>query len=157
MYQVFLDDFQSKKELEDYLSEKKEEIKEHKTKAYVAFPQLSVFERITGESIRELILRNKFEDIEKELEKKFNIKNFEFIKKTKKDYEEEKRKEEEEKEKEKFEKERLEAEKKPSEKYADFRKLEYPSISEQLDKIYHEGLDSWKKEIKKVKDKYKKP
>jgi hypothetical protein len=31
------------------------------------------------------------------------------------------------------------------------RKREYPPISEQLDKIYHEGLDAWKAEIDAVK------
>ena len=32
------------------------------------------------------------------------------------------------------------------------RKKEYPSIVDQLDKIYHSGIDEWKKVIKKVKD-----
>ena len=32
------------------------------------------------------------------------------------------------------------------------RKKEYPSITDQLDKIYHDGVDEWKKVIKKVKD-----
>ena len=32
------------------------------------------------------------------------------------------------------------------------RKKEYPSIVDQLDKIYHDGIDEWKKVIKKVKD-----
>ena len=32
------------------------------------------------------------------------------------------------------------------------RKKEYPSIADQLDKIYHEGIDEWKKVIKAVKD-----
>jgi len=32
------------------------------------------------------------------------------------------------------------------------RKKEYPSIADQLDKIYHDGVDEWKKVIKKVKD-----
>ena len=36
--------------------------------------------------------------------------------------------------------------------YSDKRRLEYPSISDQLDKIYHDGVDEWKKVIKKVKD-----
>ena len=30
------------------------------------------------------------------------------------------------------------------------RKKEYPSIVDQLDKIYHSGIDEWKKVIKKV-------
>tara|TARA_Y100000401_G_C8210955_1_gene168415 strand:+ start:330 stop:620 length:291 start_codon:yes stop_codon:yes gene_type:complete len=33
---------------------------------------------------------------------------------------------------------------------------EYPAMSEQLDKIYHEGIDAWKETIKAVKDKYPK-
>ena len=36
------------------------------------------------------------------------------------------------------------------------RKKEYPSIADQLDKIYHEGIDEWKKVIKATKDKYSK-
>ena len=32
------------------------------------------------------------------------------------------------------------------------RKKLYPSIPDQLDKIYHEGIDEWKKVIKAVKD-----
>ena len=32
------------------------------------------------------------------------------------------------------------------------RRSEYPSIVDQLDKIYHSGIDEWKKVIKKVKD-----
>jgi len=32
------------------------------------------------------------------------------------------------------------------------RRTEYPSIVDQLDKIYHSGIDEWKKVIKKVKD-----
>lgn len=34
---------------------------------------------------------------------------------------------------------------------------DYPTIGEQLDKIYHEGIDEWKKVIKAVKDKHPKP
>ena len=37
------------------------------------------------------------------------------------------------------------------------RKAEYPQLADQLDEIYHNGIDSWKAEIKKVKDKYPKP
>ena len=36
------------------------------------------------------------------------------------------------------------------------RAKEYPSIVDQLDKIYHEGIDEWKKVIKATKDKYPK-
>ena len=41
--------------------------------------------------------------------------------------------------------------------YQDKRQTEYPSIGDQLDKIYHEGIDAWKNDmIKPVKDKYAK-
>jgi hypothetical protein len=33
---------------------------------------------------------------------------------------------------------------------------EYPSIGDQLDKIFHDGIDEWKKTIQAVKDKYPK-
>ena len=36
------------------------------------------------------------------------------------------------------------------------RASEYPSVKDQLDKIYHEGIDEWKKLIKVTKDKYPK-
>jgi hypothetical protein len=36
------------------------------------------------------------------------------------------------------------------------RAAEYPSIADQLDTLYHSGLDAWKAEIKTVKDKYPK-
>ena len=36
------------------------------------------------------------------------------------------------------------------------RAKEYPSIQDQLDKIYHSGLNEWKKIIKLTKDKYPK-
>ena len=37
------------------------------------------------------------------------------------------------------------------------RKEEYPSWEDQMDKIYHEGIDAWKADIKTIKDKYPKP
>ena len=37
------------------------------------------------------------------------------------------------------------------------RAVAYPSIQDQLDKIYHSGIDEWKKDIKAVKDKFPKP
>ena len=40
--------------------------------------------------------------------------------------------------------------------YADLRRPEYPPIEDQLDKIYHSGVAAWKKDIKKIKDKYPK-
>jgi len=36
------------------------------------------------------------------------------------------------------------------------RASEYPSIKDQLDDLYHNGIDGWKKTIKAVKDKYPK-
>ena len=36
------------------------------------------------------------------------------------------------------------------------RKAEYPSIQDQLDDIYHNGIDGWKTTIKAVKDQYPK-
>ena len=36
------------------------------------------------------------------------------------------------------------------------RANEYPSIVDQLDDIYHNGIDGWKETIKAVKDKYPK-
>ena len=33
----------------------------------------------------------------------------------------------------------------------------YPSIEQQLDEIFHKGLDEWKKTIQAVKDKHPKP
>ena len=41
--------------------------------------------------------------------------------------------------------------------YRSKRKAEYPAIAEQLDKIYHSGIDAWKADIKTIKDKYPKP
>ena len=40
--------------------------------------------------------------------------------------------------------------------YTDARKAEYPPLEEQLDKIYHSGIDAWKADIKTIKDKYPK-
>jgi len=37
------------------------------------------------------------------------------------------------------------------------RKAEYPTIEDQLDDIYHNGIDAWKATIKVTKDKYPKP
>jgi len=37
------------------------------------------------------------------------------------------------------------------------RALAYPSIADQLDKIYHEGIDAWKAQIAAVKQEYPKP
>jgi len=41
-------------------------------------------------------------------------------------------------------------------KYQRDRAKEYPSIVDQLDDIYHNGIDSWKATIKTTKDKYPK-
>ena len=40
--------------------------------------------------------------------------------------------------------------------YARNRKAEYPTIADQLDDIYHNGIDAWKATIKVTKDKYPK-
>ena len=40
--------------------------------------------------------------------------------------------------------------------YTQARKAEYPPIEDQLDKIYHDGIDAWKADIKAIKDKYPK-
>ena len=40
--------------------------------------------------------------------------------------------------------------------YVDSRVAEYPPLQEQLDKIYHSGIDAWKADIKAIKDKYPK-
>ena len=37
------------------------------------------------------------------------------------------------------------------------RANEYPAWQDQLDNIYHNGLDAWKASIKTIKDKYSKP
>ena len=43
-----------------------------------------------------------------------------------------------------------------AQEYARNRASEYPSIPDQLDEIYHNGVDSWKAVIKVTKDKYPK-
>ena len=40
--------------------------------------------------------------------------------------------------------------------YTEARAAEYPPLEEQLDKIYHSGIDAWKADIKVIKDKYPK-
>ena len=40
--------------------------------------------------------------------------------------------------------------------YTEARAAEYPPIVDQLDKIYHDGIDAWKADIKVIKDKYPK-
>ena len=41
--------------------------------------------------------------------------------------------------------------------YKSQRRAEYPNIEDQLDDIYHNGIDGWKASIKTIKDKYPKP
>ena len=41
--------------------------------------------------------------------------------------------------------------------YSRNRAAEYPSVVDQLDDIYHNGIDAWKATIKATKDKYPKP
>jgi len=40
--------------------------------------------------------------------------------------------------------------------YQRSREEAYPSIADQLDDLYHNGIDEWKKTIKIIKDKYPK-
>jgi hypothetical protein len=51
---------------------------------------------------------------------------------------------------------RLQAEYERNE-YQRKRAAAYPSIADQLDTIYHEGIDAWKAEIAAVKTEYPKP
>ena len=44
-----------------------------------------------------------------------------------------------------------------SKQYQRDRAEAYPSIADQLDKIYHSGIDAWKADIKAVKDAHPKP
>ena len=41
--------------------------------------------------------------------------------------------------------------------YQRSRALEYPSIAEQFDTLYHEGYDGWKASVNAIKLKYPKP
>ena len=41
--------------------------------------------------------------------------------------------------------------------YAEKRQAEYPPITDQLDDIYHNGIDGWKSTITAIKNKYPKP
>jgi hypothetical protein len=52
--------------------------------------------------------------------------------------------------------ERLQAEYEAKE-YQRQRAAAYPSIADQLDTIYHSGIDAWKAEIAAVKTEYPKP
>ena len=38
--------------------------------------------------------------------------------------------------------------------YAELRAPEYPPIEDQLDKIYHSGVNAWKTQIKEIKESY---
>lgn len=41
--------------------------------------------------------------------------------------------------------------------YKDLRAKSYPSIAEQLDTLYHQGIDGWKATITAVKEEFPKP
>lgn len=41
--------------------------------------------------------------------------------------------------------------------YKEQRASAYPPLAEQLDKIYHDGIDAWKADIQAIKDNYPKP
>jgi len=43
-----------------------------------------------------------------------------------------------------------------NQEYKNKRNAEYPFVVDQLDKIYHDGIDAWKVDIKAIKDKYPK-
>jgi len=43
-----------------------------------------------------------------------------------------------------------------AQEYARNRATEYPALAEQLDEIYHNGINAWKAVIKVTKDKYPK-
>ena len=40
--------------------------------------------------------------------------------------------------------------------YADLRRADYPPIEDQLDKIYHSGVNAWKAQIKEIKERHPK-
>jgi hypothetical protein len=44
-----------------------------------------------------------------------------------------------------------------SKEYQRKRAAEYPLIADQLDDIFHNGLDGWKASVQSVKDRYPKP
>lgn len=51
----------------------------------------------------------------------------------------------------------LYAEAKANREYSTNRRNEYPSLEEQLDTIFHSGIEVWKEQIQAIKDKYPKP
>ena len=42
-------------------------------------------------------------------------------------------------------------------RYASTRRAKYPDVGDQLDQIFHEGIDAWKETIQAVKDAHPKP
>ena len=56
----------------------------------------------------------------------------------------------------KIDAEKAEADAKAKWTYSEKRKNEYPDVADQLDDIYHNGIDGWKSTIKAIKDKYPK-
>ena len=40
--------------------------------------------------------------------------------------------------------------------YTEARRAEYPPLEEQLDKIYHDGIEVWRMDITRIKNKYPK-
>ena len=50
----------------------------------------------------------------------------------------------------------IRAEQQAARPYAQKRADEYPSFAEQLDLLYHGGMDAWKAAIQAIKDKYPK-
>lgn len=41
--------------------------------------------------------------------------------------------------------------------YVNLRRKAYPPMEEQLDMIFHDGIDAWKEEIARIKATYPKP
>ena len=41
-------------------------------------------------------------------------------------------------------------------KYIILRRTAYPTLEDQMDTLYHEGYDGWKKQIQAIKEKYPK-
>lgn len=41
--------------------------------------------------------------------------------------------------------------------YAAQRKADYPSVEDQFDMIFHEGIDAWRARVKVTKERFPKP
>lgn len=157
---VYKDDYQSLDEFEFALEEAKENVLHYKNSEGVPFPRLgSLTKHIAKESLNKIKYLNG-DELQSHLDSIFSISEYEYTPKTKEeekteisDAAEKEKKEEEEAE----EAEREAAKYSPSEKYKEYRLKDYPSIEDQLDKIYHHGVEGWKSLIFSIKDRYPKP